>query len=223
MDVGDDRLTPSIRRGLDWLQGKQVLDRVGDWAATRPGLRPGGWAFQYENPHYPISTTPPRSALALDGSMRRDTRRGRSRAEWLIGHASRNGGWGSFRCRQHASLSEPHPLCRSRRPAHSADPRIDPRRRSLRARLASNGPMARAGPTAAVSSRSGIIAGSRIGRPAAGRNPGRVAAQSPDAVEHLFTCSQSSPRANGGGQPVVAESISAWQASAVSQTGDRHG
>ncbi len=25
----------------------------GDWAARRPDVRPGGWAFQYANPHYP--------------------------------------------------------------------------------------------------------------------------------------------------------------------------
>src|SRR5205807_6401135 len=53
MEVGDARLDPAIRRALDWLEGRQVLDTVGDWAATRPGLRPGGWAFQYANPHYP--------------------------------------------------------------------------------------------------------------------------------------------------------------------------
>ena len=40
---------------LEWLRPLQVLDTVGDWAAARPGLRPGGWAFQYANPHYPGS------------------------------------------------------------------------------------------------------------------------------------------------------------------------
>jgi squalene-hopene/tetraprenyl-beta-curcumene cyclase len=97
MDVGDDRLTPVIRRGLDWLQSKQVLDQVGDWAATRPGLRPGGWAFQYENPHYPDLDDTAAVGLALD---RFDAARYRNAidrgAEWLIGMQSRNGGWGSF-------------------------------------------------------------------------------------------------------------------------------
>ena len=36
-----------------WLRERQILDVVGDWAVRRPGLRPGGWAFQYANPHYP--------------------------------------------------------------------------------------------------------------------------------------------------------------------------
>ncbi len=55
MDVGDSRLDPTLRRALDWLADKQVLDTVGDWGVSRPGLRPGGWAFQYENPLLPRS------------------------------------------------------------------------------------------------------------------------------------------------------------------------
>ena len=34
-------------------EAQQVLDVKGDWAAQRPDVRPGGWAFQYANPHYP--------------------------------------------------------------------------------------------------------------------------------------------------------------------------
>jgi squalene-hopene/tetraprenyl-beta-curcumene cyclase len=97
MEVGDTRLTPAIRRALDWLEGKQVLDTVGDWAANRPGLRPGGWAFQYANPHYPDLDDTAAVALALD---RFDSERYRTAidraAEWVVGMQSRNGGWGSF-------------------------------------------------------------------------------------------------------------------------------
>ncbi len=97
MEVGDTRLTPAIRRAIDWLEDKQVLDTVGDWAATRPGLRPGGWAFQYSNPHYPDLDDTAAVALALD---RFDGVRYRPAvdraAEWVLGMQSRNGGWGSF-------------------------------------------------------------------------------------------------------------------------------
>ncbi|MEM7670690.1 MAG: squalene--hopene cyclase, partial [Pseudomonadota bacterium] len=48
-----DRDDPRLIRALDWLADKQILDHVGDWAVRRPNLRPGGWAFQYENPDYP--------------------------------------------------------------------------------------------------------------------------------------------------------------------------
>jgi squalene-hopene/tetraprenyl-beta-curcumene cyclase len=97
MDVGDRRLDPAIRRALDWLEQKQVLDIVGDWAMVRPGLRPGGWAFQYENPYYPDVDDSAAAALALDRFDRARYRSAVERAaEWIIGMQSRNGGWGSF-------------------------------------------------------------------------------------------------------------------------------
>lgn len=97
MDVADARLDATIRRALDWLEKKQVLEVVGDWAATRPGLRPGGWAFQFENPYYPDLDDTAAVALALDrfGSGRYRQAVDRA-AEWVIGMQSRNGGWGSF-------------------------------------------------------------------------------------------------------------------------------
>jgi len=97
METGDGRLEPTIRRGLDWLEGKQVLDVVGDWAATRPGLRPGGWAFQYENRHYPDLDDTAAVGLALDRFARARYRNAIDRAaEWVIGMQCRNGGWGAF-------------------------------------------------------------------------------------------------------------------------------
>ena len=97
MEVGDRRLTPAIRRATDWLAGKQVLDIVGDWASTRPGLRPGGWAFQHDNPHYPDLDDTAAVALALDRFDGKRYRHAIDRAEeWVLGMQSRNGGWGSF-------------------------------------------------------------------------------------------------------------------------------
>jgi squalene-hopene/tetraprenyl-beta-curcumene cyclase len=97
MEVGDERLTPAIRKGLDWLRDRQVLDTIGDWAAARPGLRPGGWAFQYANPHYPDLDDTAAVALALNRFDDTGYRPGIERArEWVLGMQSRNGGWGSF-------------------------------------------------------------------------------------------------------------------------------
>src|SRR5438477_2330172 len=97
MEVGDARLKPTIRRALDWLSDRQVLDTVGDWASARPDVRPGGWAFQYANAHYPDLDDTAAVALALD---RFDGKRYRNSidraAEWVRGMQSRNGGWGSF-------------------------------------------------------------------------------------------------------------------------------
>jgi squalene-hopene/tetraprenyl-beta-curcumene cyclase len=97
METHDPRLEPAIGRALDWLAGKQVLEVVGDWAAARPGLRPGGWAFQYENPYYPDVDDTAAVALALDRFDQARYRLATDRAaEWLVGMQSRNGGWGSF-------------------------------------------------------------------------------------------------------------------------------
>jgi squalene-hopene/tetraprenyl-beta-curcumene cyclase len=44
---------PPVRRALDWIVERQVLDVVGDWAEARTGLSPGGWPFEYRNDYYP--------------------------------------------------------------------------------------------------------------------------------------------------------------------------
>ena len=97
MDVGDEALDEPLTRAFDWLAGKQVLDVVGDWAASRPNLRPGGWAFQYENAYYPDVDDTAAAGLALD---RFDSARYRERlertTEWVIGMQSKGGGWGAF-------------------------------------------------------------------------------------------------------------------------------
>ncbi|HWB49942.1 MAG TPA: squalene--hopene cyclase [Stellaceae bacterium] len=97
MDVGDDALAPPLRRAFDWLAGKQVLDVVGDWAVQRPGLPPGGWAFQYENAHYPDVDDSAAAGMALDRFDGGRYRGGLERAaEWIIGMQSKGGGWGAF-------------------------------------------------------------------------------------------------------------------------------
>ncbi len=97
MEINDRRLEPAIGHALDWLAGKQVLEIAGDWAAVRPGLRPGGWAFQYENPHYPDVDDTAVAAMALDRFDRERWRPAVARAaEWIVGMQSRGGGWGSF-------------------------------------------------------------------------------------------------------------------------------
>ncbi len=97
MEAVDERLAPTIRRALDWIAGKQVLDVVGDWATARPALRPGGWAFQYENPHYPDLDDTAAAGLALDRFDPARYRHALDRAaEWIVGMQSRNGGWAAF-------------------------------------------------------------------------------------------------------------------------------
>ena len=88
-------------QGLDWLIPRQVLDVVGDWAHNRPDVRPGGWAFQYENPHYPDLDDTAVVVMAMDrlagkpGGERYKQAIERGR-EWVVGLQSKNGGWGAF-------------------------------------------------------------------------------------------------------------------------------
>jgi squalene-hopene/tetraprenyl-beta-curcumene cyclase len=80
-----------------WLRERQILDVVGDWAVRRPGLRPGGWAFQYANPHYPDvdDTAVVGMLLHRNGDPSYTEAIDRAR-EWIIGMQSSDGGWGAF-------------------------------------------------------------------------------------------------------------------------------
>ncbi len=85
-----------------WLLDKQILNVVGDWSVRRPGLRPGGWAFQYENAHYPDVDDTAVVAMLLhrNGDPAHADSIARAR-EWILGMQSKgegqyDGGWGAF-------------------------------------------------------------------------------------------------------------------------------
>jgi squalene-hopene/tetraprenyl-beta-curcumene cyclase len=87
----------STDTACDWLIPNQINDVVGDWAVRRPGLRPGGWAFQYANPHFPDvdDTAVVGMLLHRNGDPRFADSIDRAR-EWVIGMQSSDGGWGAF-------------------------------------------------------------------------------------------------------------------------------
>jgi squalene-hopene/tetraprenyl-beta-curcumene cyclase len=80
-----------------WLAQRQILDVKGDWAVRRPDVRPGGWAFQYANDHYPDvdDTALVGMLLARNGDPAHDEAIARAR-EWIVGMQSSDGGWGAF-------------------------------------------------------------------------------------------------------------------------------
>jgi squalene-hopene/tetraprenyl-beta-curcumene cyclase len=100
LEVGGERAVAAARHGLDWLLPQQVLDIRGDWIARRRNVRPGGWAFQYANPHYPDVDDTAVVAMAMhriQGGTRADYEPALARAlEWIVGMQSGNGGWGAF-------------------------------------------------------------------------------------------------------------------------------
>ena len=102
LESGGEQATRQASRGLDWLKPLQVLDVAGDWAVNRPHVRPGGWAFQYANPHYPDLDDTAVVVMAMDRAARHQGEpqrfgeaiaRGR---EWIEGLQSSDGGWGAF-------------------------------------------------------------------------------------------------------------------------------
>ncbi len=108
IEAGDARSFERAVRGLDWLVPLQILDIRGDWVVRRAHARPGGWAFQFANPHYPDLDDTAVVAMALDKMERlhsmEDYRNAIDRAsEWIVGMQSRNGGWGAY---------EPENTCR---------------------------------------------------------------------------------------------------------------
>ena len=104
LDAGARPDAPSVRAAKDWLLSKEVTV-VGDWAVRRPGLAPGGWAFEFQNVHYPDIDDTAEVVLALrraaghagaavgadaaDAACRRAV-------DWVVGMASADGGWGAF-------------------------------------------------------------------------------------------------------------------------------
>ena len=102
MEAKGERADGAVAQGLEWLKPRQVLDVAGDWAEERPGVRPGGWAFQYNNAHYPDLDDTAVVVMALDRARERvapstDYSNAISRGEeWVVGLQSKNGGWGAF-------------------------------------------------------------------------------------------------------------------------------
>ena len=97
MEAGGADNEAAAERASGWLVNEQITDVKGDWARARPGLAPGGWAFEYRNDYYPDTDDTAVVAMAIDRARRTgvddSVKRG---AEWVVGMQSSNGGWGSF-------------------------------------------------------------------------------------------------------------------------------
>ncbi|MGH8149651.1 MAG: squalene--hopene cyclase [Steroidobacteraceae bacterium] len=85
-------------RALDWLGPLQVLEGPGDWQIRRPGLRGGGWAFQFVNDHYPDLDDTAAVVWAMDSGPGRERHCAAiERAlDWLVGMQSLDGGFAAF-------------------------------------------------------------------------------------------------------------------------------
>jgi squalene-hopene/tetraprenyl-beta-curcumene cyclase len=101
LEAGGGAAQAGACRGLDWLLPRQVLDIPGDWAVKRANAPPGGWAFQYANPHYPDLDDTAVVVMAMDRARRAgagpryDEAIARG-AQWVKDLQSSNGGWAAF-------------------------------------------------------------------------------------------------------------------------------
>ena len=128
MEAKDARAEAAVARGLEWLKPLQVLDVKGDWAEEKPDVRPGGWAFQYRNDHYPDLDDTAVVVMAMDrakASAPATRRPSRAAREWVEGLAEPRRRLGRLRRRQQPitiSTTFPSPImarCWIRRPRMS--------------------------------------------------------------------------------------------------------
>ena len=125
-EAGGEETLAKTKQGLDWLKPRQVLDLKGDWAVKAPNVRPGGWAFQYNNDHYPDLDDTAVVVMAMDRVRRqsgsqRIRHRDRPRPGMDRGPAEPRRRLGRLRRQQPRILSQQHPVLRPRRAARSAD------------------------------------------------------------------------------------------------------
>ncbi len=93
---------PGIQRAAGWLIGEEIRVK-GDWAVYRPHLEPSGWAFEFDNVHYPdiddsaIIVADLALARLDDDAGERARKAAVDRATaWLTGMQSSSGGWAAF-------------------------------------------------------------------------------------------------------------------------------
>ncbi|HAM51949.1 MAG TPA: squalene--hopene cyclase [Nitrospiraceae bacterium] len=96
---GMDRDHFSLINAGGWLASKQIFFEEGDWKIKKPGLKPGGWAFEFENNWYPDvdDTTVVLMLLyryADKGFIRPEDLN--SGLQWILGMQGKDGGWGAF-------------------------------------------------------------------------------------------------------------------------------
>mgnify|MGYP001181692649 FL=1 len=80
---------------------KKEIKTIGDWAHNKTNIKPGGWAFQFNNDYYPDVDDTALVGMFLDRYNKIRKRKAVSDAiertrKWIIAMQSKNGGWGAF-------------------------------------------------------------------------------------------------------------------------------
>jgi squalene-hopene/tetraprenyl-beta-curcumene cyclase len=113
-DAGLPADHPALASAARWVVDEEIRG-PGDWQARRPGLSPGGWAFEFDNDGYPdiddtaevllalrrvAPAAEPRSAAAVQRGIR-----------WMTGMQSRDGGWAAFDADNTRKIVTKLPFC----------------------------------------------------------------------------------------------------------------
>ena len=103
-----------VEAAVRWLLREEITVS-GDWAVQRPHLRPGGWAFEYDNDGYPDIDDTAEVVLGLRklaGRGRPDVDAAITRGiDWVLGMQSSDGGWGAFDADNTRELAYQLPFC----------------------------------------------------------------------------------------------------------------
>jgi squalene-hopene/tetraprenyl-beta-curcumene cyclase len=116
-DAGLAADDPALVRAARWVEGEEIRG-PGDWQVRRPGVTPGGWAFEFDNDNYPDTDDTAEVILALrrvtcassldPTQIQAAIDRGLA---WLAGMQSRDGGWGAFDADNTRKLVNKLPFC----------------------------------------------------------------------------------------------------------------
>jgi squalene-hopene/tetraprenyl-beta-curcumene cyclase len=127
-DAGVPGDHPAIARAADWLLDEEIAVH-GDWSVRRPGLKPGGWAFEFANDGYPDTDDTAEVIIALLRASRAGTARDEAAppvegpryerlrgaiergTAWMAGMQCRDGGWGAFDADNTRELITKLPFC----------------------------------------------------------------------------------------------------------------
>nr|WP_082534680.1 squalene--hopene cyclase [Nonomuraea pusilla] len=101
----------ALVKAAGWVLGEEIRG-PGDWSVRRPGLRPGGWAFEFDNDVYPDVDDTAEAVLALRRVDHPDVRPAVERAvTWMAGMVSRDGGFAAFDADNTRTLCTRLPFC----------------------------------------------------------------------------------------------------------------
>ncbi len=113
-DAGLPAADPALASAARWIVAEEITG-PGDWQVRRPGLAPGGWAFEFDNDIYPDIDDTAETVLALrrvtgPGADARQAALTRG-LRWITGMQSRDGGWGAFDADNTSQLPTKLPFC----------------------------------------------------------------------------------------------------------------